>query len=134
MEQKEVELNEAQDSGNIHAQLAASLDKMGSVEAGENVTGTIAAVTNDTVYVSIEGLGRDGELRLSEFGHETPKVGDRITVYLKNSAGRNGLPEMSKMIADEKRLWDELCDEKHKECRDYRLAEQDGEFVGYRIW
>ncbi len=108
MEQKEVELNEAQDSGNIHAQLTASLDKMGSVEAGENVTGTIAAVTNDTVYVSIEGLGRDGELRLSEFGHDTPKVGDRITVYLKNSAGRNGLPEISKMIADEKRLWDEF--------------------------
>ena len=108
MEQKEVELNEAQDSGNIHAQLEESINKMGSVEAGENVTGTIAAVTNDTVYVSIEGLGRDGELRLAEFGHETPNVGDKITVYLKNPAGRNGLPEISKMIADEKRLWDEF--------------------------
>ncbi len=108
MEQKEVGLNVAEGSSDIHAQLAASLEKMGSVEAGGNVTGTIAAITNDTVYVSIEGLGRDGELRLSEFAHETPKVGDQITVYLKNEAGRNGLPEISKMMADEKRLWEEF--------------------------
>ena len=106
MEQKEVEMNEAQDSSNIHAQLEASISQMESVEGG-NVEGTVVEVRDDTVFVDI-GTGRDGQLRISEFGDSVPGVGDKITVYLKNPSGRDGLPEISKLMADEKRLWEEF--------------------------
>ena len=108
MEQKEVELNEAQDSSAIHAQLRESIDSMGSVEEGRNVEGSVVAVTDDTVYVHIDGLPRDGELRLSEFSGEKPAIGTKITVYLSESSGRYGLPVISKQKADETRLWDEF--------------------------
>ena len=106
MEQKEVEMNEAQDPSNIHAQLEASINQMESVEGG-NVEGTVVEVSDDTVFVDI-GTGRDGQLRISEFGDNVPGVGEKITVYLKNPSGRDGLPEISKLMADEKRLWEEF--------------------------
>ncbi|HAK68374.1 MAG TPA: bifunctional cytidylate kinase/30S ribosomal protein S1 [Treponema sp.] len=106
MEQKEVELNEAQDSSNIHAQLEASLNKIESVESG-NVEGTVVEVRDDTVFVDV-GTGRDGQLRISEFGGEVPNVGDKITVFVRNPSGRDGLPDISKLMADEKRLWEEF--------------------------
>ena len=60
---------------------------MGSVEEGRNVEGSVVAVTDDTVYVNIDGLPRDGELRLSEFSGEKPEIGTKITVYLSESSG-----------------------------------------------
>ncbi len=107
MEQKEVEKNVVQDSNdNIHTQLEASINQMESVESG-NVEGTVVEVRDDTVFVDI-GTGRDGQIRIAEFGDVVPAVGDKITVFLKNPSGRDGLPEVSKIMADEKRLWEEL--------------------------
>ena len=107
MDKKEVEMNDALDSNDsIHTQLEASINQMESVESG-NVTGTVVEVRDDTVFVDI-GTGRDGQLRISEFGDNVPNVGDSITVYLKDPCGRNGLPEISKLMADEKRLWEEF--------------------------
>ena len=106
MEKKEVEIDVAKDSNDIHTQLEASLNKMESVESG-NVIGTVVGVSADTVFVDI-GLGRDGQIRISEFGDESPKIGEKVTVYLKSQSGRNGLPEVSKLKADETRLWEEF--------------------------
>lgn len=107
MEQKEVEQNEAQTSSDsIHAQLEESLNKMEALQAGP-ATGTVVDVRGDTVFVDI-GAGRDGQLRLSEFGGEAPAIGTAIDIYVTNPSGRDGLPEISKTKADESRIWDDL--------------------------
>ncbi len=100
-------MNGALDSSDsIHTQLEASLNKMESVESG-NVEGTVVEVRDDTVFIDI-GTGRDGQIRVSEFAGEVPEVGQKVVVYLEDPCGRNGLPVVSKIKADEKRLWEEL--------------------------
>ncbi len=106
MEQKEVEENGANGSDNIYTQLEASINKMEPVENGHNVQGTVVEVSEDTVFVDV-GCKSEGKIPLVEFRGEEPKVGDTITVFLINQFGKNG-PEVSKLRADEKRLWEEL--------------------------
>jgi len=107
MEQKEVEKNDAQSSSdNIHTQLEASINKMEPVENGHNVDGTVVQVTEDTVFVDV-GCKSEGKIPVAEFGGKLPKVGDVITVFLINQFGKYG-PEVSKIKADEKRLWKEV--------------------------
>lgn len=106
MEQKEVEQNGAHGSDNIYTQLEASINKMEPVENGSNVQGTVVQVTDDTVFVDVN-CKSEGKIPVSEFAGELPKVGDVITVYLVNQFGKNG-PEVSKVKADEKRLWEEF--------------------------
>lgn len=104
MEQKEVEQNGAHGSDSIYTQLEASINKMEPVENGSNVQGTVVQVTDDTVFVDVN-CKSEGKIPVSEFAGELPKVGDVITVYLVNQFGKNG-PEVSKVKADEKRLWE----------------------------
>ena len=106
MEKKEVEENGAQGSDSIYTQLEASISKMEPVENGHNVQGTVVAVTEDTVFVDV-GCKSEGKIPLAEFRGETPSVGQEITVFLINQFGKNG-PEVSKLRADEKRLWEEF--------------------------
>lgn len=106
MEQKEVEQNGAHGSDSIYTQLEASINKMEPVENGSNVQGTVVQVTDDTVFVDVN-CKSEGKIPVSEFVGELPKVGDVITVYLVNQFGKNG-PEVSKVKADEKRLWEEF--------------------------
>lgn len=106
MEQKEVEMNEGQTNDSIHTQLEASINKMEPVENGRNVEGTVVQVTEDTVFVDI-GCKSEGKIPAVEFKNNLPKVGDVITVFLINQFGKYG-PEISKLKADEKRLWKEL--------------------------
>ena len=79
---------------------------MEPVENGSNVQGTVVQVTDDTVFVDVN-CKSEGKIPVSEFAGELPKVGDVITVYLVNQFGKNG-PEVSKVKADEKRLWEEF--------------------------
>ena len=106
MEQKEVDQNVAQGSGDIYTQLEASINKMEPVENGANVQGTVVAVTDDTVFVDVN-CKSEGKIPVSEFAGELPKPGDVITVFLIDQFGKNG-PVVSKMKADEKRLWEEF--------------------------
>ena len=106
MEQKVVEQNGAHGSDSIYTQLEASINKMEPVENGSNVQGTVVQVTDDTVFVDVN-CKSEGKIPVSEFAGELPKVGDVITVYLVNQFGKNG-PEVSKVKADEKRLWEEF--------------------------
>src|SRR5574344_812364 len=107
MEQKEVEKNEVQSSSDsIHTQLEASINKMEPVENGHIIEGTVVQVTEDTVFIDV-GCKSEGKIPVAEFSGNLPKVGDVITVYLINQFGKYG-PEVSKVKADEKRLWKEL--------------------------
>jgi len=107
MEQKEVEQNVGQSSNdNIYTQLEASINKMEPVENGANVQATVVQVTEDTVYVDVN-CKSEGKIPVAEFGGDLPKVGDVITVFLINQFGKYG-PEVSKIKADEKRLWEEF--------------------------
>lgn len=106
MENQEVEQNVNQASDDIHTQLEASINKMEPVENGANIKGTVVAITEDTVFVDVN-CKSEGKIPVSEFNGELPKVGDVITVFLINQFGKNG-PEVSKIKADEKRLWEEL--------------------------
>ena len=104
--EKEVEKNGAQGSDNIYTQLEASINKMEPVEDGANVKGVVVQVTEDTVFVDVN-CKSEGKIPVSEFAGELPKVGDEITVYLVSQFGKNG-PVVSKLRADEKRLWEEF--------------------------
>ena len=105
MAQKEVEQNIDQGSkDDIHTQLEESISKMEQVEDNALVQGKVVQVTDDTVFVDVN-CKSEGKIPLSEFGDDIPKVGSTITVYLINQFGKNG-PEVSKIRADEKRLWE----------------------------
>ena len=106
MAQKEVVQNVEQGSSDIRTQLEDSLNKMGQVEDNALVEGKVVQVTDDTVFVDVN-CKSEGRIPLSEFGDERPKVGDTTTVYLINQFGKYG-PEVSKLKADEKRLWEDF--------------------------
>ncbi len=106
MEQKEVEKNIVQGSDNIYTQLEESINNMEPVENGANVKGTVVQVTDDTVFVDVN-CKSEGKIPVAEFNGELPNVGDVITVFLINQFGKNG-PEVSKIKADEKRLWEDF--------------------------
>ncbi len=105
MAQKEVEQNIDQSSkDDIHTQLEESINKMEQVEDNVLVQGKVVQVTDDTVFVDVN-CKSEGKIPLAEFGDDIPKVGSTITVYLISQFGKNG-PEVSKIRADEKRLWE----------------------------
>ncbi len=104
--EKEVENNVVQGSDSILNQLEESLKQMEPVENGTNVDGTVVQVTKDTVFVDVN-CKSEGKIPLEEFGDEVPKVGDVIKVLLIDQFGKNG-PVVSKLKADEKRLWEEV--------------------------
>ena len=106
MAQKEVEQKVEQGSSDIRTQLEDSLNKMGQVEDNALVEGKVVQVTDDTVFIDVN-CKSEGRIPLSEFGDDRPKVGDTITVYLINQFGKYG-PEVSKLKADEKRLWEDF--------------------------
>ncbi len=106
MAQKEVEQNVEQNPSDIRTQLEESLNNMGQVEDNALVEGKVIQVTDDTVFIDVN-CKSEGRIPLAEFGDERPKVGETITVYLINQFGRNG-PEVSKLKADERRLWDTI--------------------------
>jgi small subunit ribosomal protein S1 len=104
MEEMEVEKDVAQKSA-IHAQLEEALNGLSNPEEGQTVEGTVIQITDDFVFLNIDGCKSEGKLPVTEFRDDMPKVGDKVQVYLVRAIGRNGSPEISKSKADEKRLW-----------------------------
>lgn len=105
MEEMEVEKDESQNKSAIHAQLEAALDGFSNPEEGQTVEGTVIQITEDYVFLNIDGCKSEGKLPVSEFSNDMPSVGDKVQVYLVRAIGHNGSPEISKSKADEKRLW-----------------------------
>ncbi len=107
MDQKEVDTNvDLSSKDDIHTQLEESLNKMGPVEDNALVQGRVVQVTDDYVFVDVN-CKSEGRIPLSEFGDDIPEVGSEITVFLISQFGKNG-PEVSKIKADEKRLWEKF--------------------------
>lgn len=78
---------------------------------GEIVTGTIIAITKDSVMVDF-GHKSEGLVPASEFsgpgGELTVKIGDTVEVYLENMELEDGLAVLSKEKADALKIWDRL--------------------------
>ena len=107
MDQKEVDTNvDLSSKDDIHTQLEESLNKMGQVEDNVLVQGRVVQVTDDYVFVDVN-CKSEGRIPLIEFGDDIPKVGSDITVFLISQFGKNG-PEVSKIKADEKCLWEKF--------------------------
>ncbi len=105
MEEMEVEKDEAQNKSVIHAQLEEALNGFSNPEEGQTVEGTVIQITDDYVFLNIDGCKSEGKLSVEEFADDMPAVGDKVQVFLVHAIGRNGSPEISKTRADEKRLW-----------------------------
>lgn len=81
-------------------------------EEGEIVRGTVVKIDRDAIMVDI-GYKSEGYVPLFEFGilpDGTPNVkeGDVIDVYLMRKEDSEGLVVLSKEIADQKLVWDQI--------------------------
>jgi small subunit ribosomal protein S1 len=80
---------------------------------GELVTGTIVKVTNDSVVVDI-GCKSEGLVPLREFvgpdEKHTLEIGQELTVLLERWEDEMGYVVLSKIKADQLKIWDELIE------------------------
>ncbi len=105
MEQMEVEKEESNDS--FKTQFEESLKDIKSLEDGQLVDGTVIEVTDELVFINIDGAKSEGKIPVEEFAGKLPKVGDVLSVQLVKLFGRNG-PEVSYTKAQSKQLWKDL--------------------------
>ncbi len=88
-----------------------SLVERGKFKEGDIVSGTVIAVTKDTVLIDI-GYKSEGTIALSEFidgsGETKIGVGNKVDVLLEHSENEDGLVSLSKEKADRLRVWDEI--------------------------
>ena len=83
-----------------------------SFQEGQIIKGTVVKLDQDDILVDI-GYKSEGYIPLSEFdlnenGLPDVKVGDTIDVYLVHREDADGLIVLSKEIADQKLIWDEI--------------------------
>ncbi len=82
-------------------------------QEGELVTGTVVKVTNDSVVVDI-GCKSEGIVPLQEFtntdNEHTVEVGQELTVLLERWEDDMGYVVLSKIKADQLKVWDELIE------------------------
>jgi len=79
---------------------------------GEIVKGTVVDVSRDEVMIDI-GFKSEGYIHASEFEKDendlpTVKVGDEIDVFIVNREDSEGQINLSKKIADQTLIWDEI--------------------------
>lgn len=91
--------------------LLAEHESTNQVREGEIVEGSVVLVTKDYVMVDI-GHKSEGRIPIDEFigmdGKATVRPGDRISVYVEEVDGEEGLAQLSKDKADKLRIWDEI--------------------------
>ena len=81
---------------------------MEKVQTGNIVEGTIIKADSSEMLVDI-GFKSEGIIPISEFKNpEEAKKGNKIWVYIIRKENRQGRPQLSKRMADEKRYWYEL--------------------------
>jgi len=105
MEQMEVEKEELNDS--FKTQFEESLKGIKTLEDGQLVDGTVIEVTDELVFINIEGAKSEGKIPVDEFAGKLPSVGDVLSVQLVRLFGRGG-PEVSFTKAQSKQLWKDL--------------------------
>ncbi len=92
--------------------LEAYDETLKSFQEGHIVKGTVVKVDQDDILVDI-GYKSEGYIPISEFdvgedGLPSIQVGDSIDVYLVHREDADGLIVLSKEIADQKLIWDEI--------------------------
>jgi small subunit ribosomal protein S1 len=87
---------------------------MKSIHSGDVVKGTVISASNDSVFVNI-GYMADGVISKEEFSHDTMlnlkdevKPGDEIYVYILEVNDGEGNVALSKIKAEEYKVWDEF--------------------------
>jgi len=96
-------------------QLAAAYEQtMQHIQEGEVVRGTVLRVAEESVLVDI-GYKSEGTIPLEEFpigedGKAMIAAGDELDVYLVRLEDADGSVVLSKVIADQRRVWDDIAE------------------------
>ncbi|MBT3270212.1 30S ribosomal protein S1 [Candidatus Poribacteria bacterium] len=96
-------------------QLAAAYDQtMRHIQEGEVVRGTVLKLAEESVLVDI-GYKSEGTIPLEEFplgedGKPQIAAGDELDVYLVRLEDADGSVVLSKVIADQRRVWDDIAE------------------------
>jgi small subunit ribosomal protein S1 len=98
---------------NVPMNMAEALDEsLRTFEEGEILRGTVVKIDSEEVLVDI-GYKSEGSITISEFdtlpdGSPDVQVGETIPVYLVHKEDRDGLVVLSKKIADQKIIWNDI--------------------------
>ncbi len=93
---------------------AAYEQTMQHIQEGEVVRGTVLKVAEETVLVDI-GYKSEGTIPLEEFptgedGKPMIAAGEQLDVYLVRLEDADGSVVLSKVIADQRRVWDDIAE------------------------
>ena len=102
------------EEGSMEDFMAALEGSMKRIHAGDIVKGTVISATNDSVFVNI-GYMADGVITKEELSHDEAinpkdivKPGDEIFVYILEVNDGEGNVALSKIKAEEHKVWDEF--------------------------
>ncbi|MFQ6041862.1 MAG: 30S ribosomal protein S1 [Candidatus Poribacteria bacterium] len=87
-------------------------ESLRAFEEGEILRGVVVKIDNEEVIVDV-GYKSEGSIPISEFdklpdGTPDVQVGESIPVYLVHKEDRDGLVVLSKKIADQKIIWNDI--------------------------
>ncbi len=90
------------------AEMLAQAGQESKFKNGSLVEGTVSAIKGNDVYVDI-GYKSTGAVDASEFGGAEVKVGDKVTVMLRELENdKTGMVVLSKKAADDKIRWEKI--------------------------
>ncbi|MBM3236255.1 30S ribosomal protein S1 [Candidatus Poribacteria bacterium] len=98
---------------NARMRMEAAIDEsLRTFEEGEILRGTVVKIESEGVIVDV-GYKSEGSIPISEFdllpgGTPDVRIGDSIPVYLVHKEDRDGLVVLSKKIADQKIIWNDI--------------------------
>jgi small subunit ribosomal protein S1 len=87
-------------------------ESLRTFEEGEILRGTVVKIDSEEVVVDV-GYKSEGSIPISEFdllpdGNPDVQIGETIPVYLVHKEDRDGLVVLSKKIADQKIIWNDI--------------------------
>ena len=92
------------------AEMLAQAGQESKFKNGSLIEGTVSAVKGDDVFIDI-GYKSEGAVSASEFGADSVKVGEKVTVMLVQLENeKTGMVELSKRRADEKIRWEKILE------------------------
>ncbi len=90
------------------AEMLAQAGQESKFKNGSLVEGTVSAIKGDDVYIDI-GYKSTGSVDASEFGDAEVKIGDKVTVMLRELENdKTGTIVLSKKAADDKIRWEKI--------------------------
>ena len=92
------------------AEMLAQAGQESTFKPGSLVEGTVSAIKDDDVYIDI-GYKSTGCVDASEFGDAEVKIGDKVTVLLRELENdKTGTVSLSKKAADDKIRWEKILE------------------------